>query len=130
MASSIEFSKFNLGSVHIMEGYTERFTNSIDPFFNFTEKTEGYTGTDTVIGKYNSVKDSMATPTSMNNYDVIDNSGNLIYKKDLNFKETIPKLKDAVLDDSINVMNYNNNVYAISGIAIAFLIIGIIISSR
>jgi len=127
MASSIEFSKFNLDSVHIMEGYTERFTNSIDPFFNFTEKTEGY---QTELVEYNKVKDSMATPTSMNNYDVIDNSGNLIYKKDLNFKETIPKLKDAVLDDSINVMNYNNNVYAISGIAIAFLIIGIIISSR
>jgi hypothetical protein len=127
MTSSIEFSKFNLDSVHIMEGYTERFTNSIDPFFNFTEKTEGY---QTELVEYNKVKHSMASPASMNNYDVIDNSGNLIYKKDLNFKETIPKLKDAVLDDSINVMNYNNNVYAISGIAIAFLIIGIIISSR
>jgi hypothetical protein len=110
-----------------MEGYTERFTNSIDPFFNFTGVTEGY---QTELVEYNKVKDSMASPASMNNYDVIDNSGNLIYKKDLNFKETIPKLKDAVLDDSINVMNYNNNVYAISGIAIAFLIIGIIISSR
>lgn len=127
MTSSIEFSKFNLDSVHIMEGYTERFTNSIDPFFNFTGVTEGY---QTELVEYNKVKDSMASPASMNNYDVIDNSGNLIYKKDLNFKETIPKLKDAVLDDSINVMNYNNNVYAISGIAIAFLIIGIIISSR
>jgi len=122
-----------------LEGYVERFTNSINPVVIDKQANKDETqinsysfseGLETEVDIYNKLKTSMSSPASLNNYDVIDNSGNLLYKKNLNFKETIPNLKDAVLEDSINIMNYNNNVYAISGIAIAFLIIGIIVSLK
>jgi len=134
----MDYSQFNIDSFQILDGYVERFTNSMDPYVNFREeqtedqnKSNGIAeGFETEVNIYNNVKASMSSPASMNNYDVIDDSGNLLYKKNLNFKETIPKLKDAVLEDSVNIMNYNNNVYAISGIAIAFLILGVIISLK
>jgi hypothetical protein len=63
-------------------------------------------------------------------YDIIDNSGHLLYKYDTNFKETIPPLKDAVMNDTLNVMNYNRNIYTITGFAVALLVIGIIFTSK
>lgn len=139
MDFSREYSEFNIESFQILEGYVERFTNSINPVVIDKQANKDETqinsysfseGLETEVDIYNKLKTSMSSPASLNNYDVIDNSGNLLYKKNLNFKETIPNLKDAVLEDSINIMNYNNNVYAISGIAIAFLIIGIIVSLK
>jgi hypothetical protein len=63
-------------------------------------------------------------------YDLIDNHGNLTFVNNTNFKETIPKLKDAVLEDTNNMMYYQNSMYVISGIAVAFLAIGAIIVAK
>ncbi len=76
----------------------------------------------------NNINNYISTRTQQEGkYELIDACGNLIYKKNTNFKENIPPVKDAVLEDSISVMNYNNYIYTISGIAVAFLAIGIII---
>lgn len=123
----MNYSKFDIDSFHILEGYVEKFTNSVNPMPNFTQEKDGFQ----LIG--DSFKEGYTTAeiNDLNNkYDVIDDNGNLLYKKDLNFKETIPNLKDAILEDTINTMNYNNNIYAISGIAIAFLVIGVIVLSN
>ena len=139
MDFSNEYAEFNIDSFQVLEGYADRFTNSVEPFINHKQENKddfqissySFTeGLETEVTIYNNLKQSMKSPASLNNYDVIDDNGNLLYKKNLNFKESIPKLKDAVLEDSINIMNYNNNVYAISGIAIAFLILGIFVSLK
>jgi hypothetical protein len=73
------------------------------------------------INKYNELNTNVAK------YDVIDNSGNLIYKNGWNFKENIPNLKDAVLEDTIDLVNYQNNIYIFGSIAAATLIVCAII---
>jgi len=126
----MNYTQFNIEPFQLLEGYIENFTNLVDPLPKITQKNDEFK----VIG--NSFKENYTSYSDTEfkdlntKYDIIDNSGNLLYKKNINFKETIPNLKDAILEDSINILNYNNNIYAISGIAIGFLIIGIIVSSN
>jgi len=129
----MNYSLFNIEPFQLLDGYIEKFTNSLNMYpETYTEEeddfqviskniTEGYT-----LAEYSSLN----TELNKKKYELIDNSGNLLYKKNVNFKETIPDLKDAILEDSVNIMNYNNNIYSISGIAIAFLIIGIFVFSK
>jgi len=142
----MNFTSFTIEPHHLLEGYIEKYANSnssyskteikdedyllIEPssskegFFISTINTTKYTDISNNIDKYNILN------SNVKNYDLIDNSGNLLYINNNNFKETIPKLKDAVLEDSISMMNYNNTIYAVSGIGIAFLLIGIVISLK
>lgn len=129
---SSTYSIFKMEPYNLLEGYITRFAN-----LESKEEKEGFQ----IIDNYNDINqnnlDLVANINAykeknekVDDYDLIDDSGNLIYKKDFNFIETIPTLKDAVLEDSLNVLNYNTNIYAISGIAVAFLIIGMIVSYK
>jgi hypothetical protein len=80
-----------------------------------------YTELSTKIANYQSKNVNVAT------YDTIDDNGHLLYEKNVNFKETIPKLKDAVLEDTNDLVNYQNNIYVFSGIIAVSLIIAAII---
>jgi hypothetical protein len=129
--SQLPFSSFKIESFDLLEGYITKFANNLHE--NFTDANNTYIiGNDEIIQSYLDLSNNIGLYNKLNKkpYDLIDNSGNLLYKKNLNFKESIPPLKDAVLEDSINMMKYSNNVYIISGIAIAVLVIGIIIKSR
>ena len=126
--NSLTFSSFKIEPFNLLEGYITNFANKP----NTTEEGFQIIGSDEINQKYLDLSNNIGLYKSLNQNqgDLIDNSGNLLYKKNLNFKETIPSLKDAVLEDSTHIMNYNNNIYAISGIAIAILLIGIIVKSR
>ena len=131
--SQLPFSSFKIESFDLLEGYITKFANNLHE--NFTDASNTDTtiiGSDEIIQSYLDLSNNIGLYNNLNKNptDLIDNSGNLLYKKNLNFKETIPPLKDAVLEDSINMMNYSNNVYIISGIAIAVLVIGIFVKSR
>jgi len=139
--SQLPFSSFKIESFDILEGYITRFANNLHE--NFIDASNTHTsiiGSDKIyqsylnlsnnIGKYNNLNTDLYNNLDKTQYELIDNSGNLLYKKNLNFKETIPPLKDAVLEDSISIMNYTKNIYIISGIAITVLLIGIIVKSR
>jgi len=61
-------------------------------------------------------------------YDTIDNHGNLLYHSNPYFKETIPPLKDAVLEDKTDLVNYQNNIYVFSSlVAIGLVVAGVVI---
>ncbi len=108
-------------------------------FRNGVTENEGFNilindNIDTVYNKYTDLSNNITTYKTVkreeSKYDLVDDSGNMLYKKDMHFKETIPKVKEAVLEDSITVMNYNNYLYTISGIAVAFLVAGVIIIKK
>ena len=88
-----------------------------------TKINNGYYNLSGNITKYNNLNDII----NNTNYDTIDNNGNLIYDVNTNFKETIPNLKDAVLEDTNNLVNYQNNIYIFSGIIAVSLIVASII---
>jgi hypothetical protein len=126
------FSSFEKSTSNL-EGYISQFANDLFLTNNETVK-EGlnlFTDNSAIYQKYTDLSNNIANylqkRRDLSNNDLIDQSGNMLYKKNMNFKETIPPLKDAVLEDTINIMNYNNYMYTISGIAIGFLVIGIII---
>lgn len=128
---SFTFSLFEKNTSNL-EGYIQQFAN--DLFLTNNNVKEGlnlFNDNAPIYQKYtdlsNNITNYLQKKQDLSNNDLIDEKGNLLYKKNMNFKETIPPLKDAVLEDSVNIMNYNNYIYTISGIAIGFLIIGIII---
>lgn len=130
--SSLTFSLFEQNTSNL-EGYISQFAN--DLFLrnndNVKEGLNLLNDNSAIYQKYTDLSNNIASylikRQDLSNNDLIDEKGNLLYKKNMNFKETIPPLKDAVLEDTINMMNYNNYMYTISGIAIGFLVIGIII---
>ena len=129
--NSLTFSSFKIEPFNLLEGYISNFDETIiKP--NNTEEEFQIIGSDEINQKYLDLSNNIGLYNTLNQNqkDLIDNSGNLLYKKNLNFKETIPSLKDAVLEDSTHIMNYNNNIYAISAIAIAILLVGVIVKSR
>jgi len=144
---SLPFSFFEK-SFSNLEGYVSNLANnnhtsSIPNLSNINYNLEGFNIlTDpsnvmygsTMYNKYIDLSNNLYSYTiSKSNekkYDLIDACGNLLYKKNMNFKETIPPVKDAVLEDSVDVMNYTNNIYIISGITIAVLLIGVIIIKK
>jgi hypothetical protein len=133
--NSLTFSSFKIEPFNLLEGYISNFANNLDESkikLNNTEDGFQIIGNDEINQTYSDLSNNIGlyNMLTQNQNDLIDNSGNLLYKKNLNFKETIPSLKDAVLEDSMNIMSYTNNIYAISGIAIAILLVGIIIKSR
>lgn len=130
--NSLTFSLFENNTSNL-EGYIPQFAN--DLFLtekeNVKEGLNFFNDNAAIYQKYrdlsNNISSYLQKKQDLSNNDLIDSNGNLLYKKNMNFKETIPPIKDAVLEDSINIMNYNNYMYTISAIAIGFLIIGIII---
>jgi hypothetical protein len=146
---SLTFSFFEKSTSNL-EGYISQLANnhSISDISELFLNKEGFnilTSADSNIynnvkfttdsmSKYRDLSNNIISYTDMkqneNKYDLIDSSGNLLYKKNMNFRETIPPVKDAVLEDTIDIMNYNNYLYSISGIAVAFLVIGIIILKK
>lgn len=143
MDSPLTFSFFEKGTSNL-EGYVSQLANNYS-IFN-TSVFSGIDGGEGFIVLLNDISnadlyqrdiDSSDKITYYNKlkqherkYDLVDESGNLLYKKNMNFRETIPPVRDAVLEDSIEVMNYNNYLYTISGIAVAFLVVGIIIINK
>lgn len=71
----------------------------------------------------NNIQNLYKLNKNQNNYDMIDNKGNLLHETNYNFKETIPSLKDAVFEDTNNLVNYQNNIYVFSSIVAVSLII-------
>jgi hypothetical protein len=131
--SQLPFSSFKIESFDLLEGYITNFANNLhENFLDSSNTNKTIIGSDEMIQSYLDLSNNIGLYNRLNNNsnDLIDNSGNLLYKKNLNFKESIPPLKDAVLEDSINMMKYSNNVYFISGIAVAVLVIAIIVKSR
>jgi hypothetical protein len=131
--SQLPFSSFKIESFDLLEGYITNFANNLhENFLDSSNTNKTIIGSDEIIQSYLDLSNNIGLYNRLNNNsnDLIDNSGNLLYKKNLNFKESIPPLKDAVLEDSINMMKYSNNVYFISGIAVAVLVIAIIVKSR
>jgi len=129
---SFTFSFFEKNTSNL-EGYIQQFANDLFLTNNDTVK-EGlnlFNENTAIFQKYtdlsNNISSYLQKKQDLSNNDLIDEKGNMLFKKNMNFIETIPPLKDAVLEDTINIMNYNNYMYTISGIAIGFLIIGIII---
>ena len=131
--SQLPFSSFKIESFDLLEGYITNFANNLhENFLDPSNTNKTIIGSDEIIQSYLDLSNNIGLYNRLNNNsnDLIDNSGNLLFKKNLNFKESIPPLKDAVLEDSINMMKYSKNVYFISGIAVAVLVIAIIVKSR
>lgn len=131
--SQLPFSSFKIESFDLLEGYITNFANNLhENFLDPSNTNKPIIGSDEIIQSYLDLSNNIGLYNRLNNNsnDLIDNSGNLLFKKNLNFKESIPPLKDAVLEDSINMMKYSKNVYFISGIAVAVLVIAIIVKSR
>jgi hypothetical protein len=139
MDSPLTFSFFEKNN-HNLEGYVSQLANNHSIFntsvFSGVYGTEGFNDISndqpyqTYVKLTSKMVDYGTVKQNESNYDLIDGSGNLLYKKNMNFKETIPPARDAVLEDSIEVMNYNNYLYTISGISVAFLVVGVIIMNK
>jgi len=116
--SSLTFSLFEQNTSNL-EGYISQFAN--DLFLrnndNVKEGLNLLNDNSAIYQKYTDLSNNIASylikRQDLSNNDLIDEKGNLLYKKNMNFKETIPPLKDAVLEDTINMMNYNNYMYTI-----------------
>lgn len=97
---------------YILDGYMDNYTKPMNESFS--------TNMELSISKYDVLHPSATK------YDLIDASGYLIYKTDNNFKETLPKLNDAVLEDTTDMLNYQKNISVLSGIGALFLLGGVI----
>jgi hypothetical protein len=152
---SAKFSTFEIEPFTLLEGYINGYTpttncenitdnvrlkSCLESIQTNIEKIAIYgTATEKPLNRnisnaYYDLSNNMSIYNAKNvdvaKYDLIDNHGNLTFVNNTNFKETIPKLKDAVLEDTNNMMYYQNSMYVISGIAVAFLAIGAIIVAK
>jgi hypothetical protein len=104
---------------YILDGYMDNYTKPANETFS-TNMELSQTNMELSISKYDVLHPSATK------YDLIDASGYLIYKTDNNFKETLPKLNDAVLEDTTDMLNYQKNISVLSGIGALFLLGGVI----
>lgn len=66
-----------------------------------------------------------------NNFDLIDDSGNLTFISNTNFKSSIPNLKTTVLEDTNDLANYQNNIYVTTSlISVMLVVVAILIVKR
>lgn len=150
MNKSMHFSEFETEPFTVLEGYITRYTpldsscngsnmssqqcvndicNNMNILINYNKSSllplnNSYVDLSNSIGTYK------LSNHNVSDYDLIDNCGNLLFVSNLNFKETIPKLKDSVLEDTNDLKNYHNKIYSITGIGILSLLLCFVFISK
>lgn len=112
---------------YVLEGYIDNYTKHKNHQETFVVNGQPFdSSSKTFIDLSNNIGEYSKKLAESDKYQLIDENGFLIYKNDNNFKETLPKLKDSVLEDTNDILNYQKNMFIVSGLGALCLFGGVI----